>query len=98
MLLLIQGRRLLNLPERTFIIIASFSAIVAISLLFKTSQNIQLKERQDRFKQVKNRVFEGLQKEIDIILDELNSLEIFLNRIKTLVYKNLFIFRTSFSN
>lgn len=92
MLLLIQGRQLLNLPVRTFIIIASFSAIVAISLLFKTSQNIQLKERQDRFKQVKNRVFEGLQKEIAIILDELNSLEVFFKSNKNVSLQKFNLF------
>jgi CHASE1-domain containing sensor protein len=77
LLLLSQGRQQLNLPKRTFIIIASFLAIIAIGLLFKISQNVQQSERQETFKQVQNRVLQGIQKEIDITIGELNSLSAF---------------------
>ncbi|MBL4899441.1 MAG: CHASE domain-containing protein [Colwellia sp.] len=77
MLLLTQGRQQLNVPKRTFIIIASFLAIVAIGLLFKISQNMQQHERQDTFNLVKNNVLQDIQQEIDITIDELNSLSAF---------------------
>lgn len=77
LLLLTQGRQQLNLPKRAFIIIASFLAIIAIGLLFKISQNVQQNERKDTFKQVKNRVVQGIQKEIEITIGELNSLSAF---------------------
>lgn len=77
LLLLTQGRQQLNLPKRIFIIIASFLAIIAIGLLFKVSQNVQQHERQNTFKQVKNRVLQGIQKEIDITIGKLNSLSAF---------------------
>jgi CHASE1-domain containing sensor protein len=73
-LLLTQGHQQLNLPKRTFIIIASFFAFVVIGLLFKISQNVQQHERQDTFKQVKTKVIQQIQNEIDITIDELNSL------------------------
>jgi CHASE1-domain containing sensor protein len=77
MLLLIQGRQQLSLPKRTFTIIASLLAFVAIGLLFKVSQEVHQHQRQDTFKQVKNRVIHGIQKEIDMTTDELNSLSAF---------------------
>jgi CHASE1-domain containing sensor protein len=73
-LLLTKGQQKLNLPKRTFIIIASLLAFTAIALLFKISQNVQQHERQDAFEQVKNKVVQKIQKEIDITIEELNSL------------------------
>lgn len=73
-LLLTKGQQKLNLPKRTFIIIASLLAFTAIALLFKISQNVQQHERQDAFDQVKNKVVQQIQKEIDITMEELNSL------------------------
>lgn len=73
-LILTQGQQQLNLPKRSFIIVASFFAFVVIGLLFKISQNVQQHERQDTFKQVKTKVLQRIQKEIDITIDELNSL------------------------
>lgn len=77
LLLLIQGRLQLNLPKRTFIIIASFLAFVAIGLLFKISQDVHQHQRQDAFKLAKNNVLQGIQKETDIAIGELNSLSAF---------------------
>ena len=77
MMLLTQGQQQLNLPKRTFIIVTSLLAVIAIGLLFKISQNVQQHERQDTFINVKNNVLNGLQKEIDITLDKLNSLSAF---------------------
>jgi CHASE1-domain containing sensor protein len=76
-LLLTQGKQQLNLPKRTFIIIASFLAVVAIGLLFKISQNVQLHERQNTFKQVKNNILQIIEKEIDVTINELISLSAF---------------------
>lgn len=84
MILLTQGRQQLSLPKRTFIIIASFLAVVAIGLLFKISQNVQQHERQDIFTQVKSNVLQGIQKEIDITIDELNSLSAFFKASKSI--------------
>jgi len=77
MMLLTQGQQQLNLPKRTFIIVTSLLAVIAIGLLFKISQNLQQHERQDTFINVKNNVLNGLQKEVDITLDKLNSLSAF---------------------
>jgi CHASE1-domain containing sensor protein len=74
MLLLIKGRQELSLPKRTFTIIASFLAFIAIGLLFKISQDVHQHQRQDTFNKVKNRVTSSIQKEIDITIDKLNSL------------------------
>ena len=82
MFLLTRGRQQLNLPKRTFIITASFLAVVAIGLLFKISQNIQQYQRQATFNQVKMNVLQGIQKEIDITIDELNSLSAFFRASK----------------
>ncbi|WP_114325273.1 CHASE domain-containing protein [Candidatus Colwellia aromaticivorans] len=83
MILLTQGQQQLNLPKRTFIIIASFLAVFAIGLLFKISQNVQQHERHNTFKQVKNNVLKGIQKEIDITINDLNSLSAFFKASKT---------------
>ncbi|NQY86503.1 MAG: CHASE domain-containing protein [Colwellia sp.] len=82
MLLLTQGRQQLSLPKRTFIIIASTLAFVAIGLLIKISQNVQQHQRQDTFHQIKNNVLQGIQKEIDITIDEINSLSAFFKASK----------------
>jgi len=78
MMLLTRGQQQLNLPKRTFIIITSLLAVIAIGLLFKISQNIQQHERQDTFMKVKSNVLNGLQKEIETTLDKLNSLSAFI--------------------
>jgi len=102
LLLLTQGGQQLNLPKRTFIIIASFLAFVAIGLLFKISQDVHQHQRQDTFKQAKNNVLQGIQKEIDTTLSELNSLSAFFkaNKDVNLLKFNLFskqIFKTQSS-
>lgn len=90
--LLTQGRQQLSLPKRTFIIIASFLAFVAIGLLFKISKDVQQHERQDIFKQAKNKVLQEIKKEIEITIDELNNLSAFFKASKNvdLLSFNLF--------
>jgi CHASE1-domain containing sensor protein len=83
MLLLTQGRQQLSLPKRTFIIIASTLVFVGIGLLIKISQNVQQHQRQDTFKQIKNNVLQGVQKEIDLTITDLNSLSAFFKASKT---------------
>lgn len=73
-LLLTKGQQQINLPKRTFIILASLFAFVVFGSLFKISQNVQQHERQDAFKKVKTKVIQKIQKEIDITITELNSL------------------------
>ncbi|PHR83197.1 MAG: histidine kinase [Colwellia sp.] len=82
LLLLTKDQQKLSFPKRAFIIIASFLAFTAIGLLFKISQDVQQHERQDIFKQVKNRVLQGIQNEIDITTNELNSLSAFFKASK----------------
>lgn len=73
-MLLTQGRQQLDLTKRIFTIVASLLVVVAIGSLFKISQNVQLSERQNIFKEVKNNVLQAIHKEIDITVDSLNSL------------------------
>lgn len=82
MLLLTKSRQQLTLQKRTFIFIASFLAFIAIGVLFKISQNIQLHERQDNFEKVKNRVIQKIQNEINLTIDGLNSLSAFFRASK----------------
>lgn len=91
-LLLTQGSQQLNLPKRIFIIISSILAFIAIGLLFKLSQNFQQHERFDAFTQVQSRILQGIRKEIDITISELNSLSAFMQANENVNSKNFKVF------
>ncbi len=91
-LLLIKGAQQLNLPKRIFIIISSILAFIAIGLLFKLSQNFQQHERFDAFTQVKSRIIQGIKKEIDTTISELNSLSAFIKATENVKSKNFEFF------
>lgn len=92
MLLLTQGEQQLNLFKRTFIIIASFLAVVAIGLLFTIFQNVQQHERQDIFTQAKHDVIQGIHREIKITVDKLNSLSAFFKARKNITSDEFSVF------
>lgn len=78
LLLLTQKRQQLKPSKRFFIIFASSLAFIAIGLLFKISQNVQLYHREDMFKQVKSDVAQTIKQEVALVADELNSLSAFI--------------------
>ena len=78
LLLLYQGPHQLNSSKRFFTLVASLLAMIAIGLLFNISQNVQQYQRLDAFNQVKNKVLQDVQQEVDNTFDKLNSLSAFL--------------------
>lgn len=72
--LLTQRRQPLAGSKRFFIIVASSLAFVAISLLFKISQDVQSHDRQYMFSQVKNIIQHSINNEMSLVVDKLISL------------------------
>lgn len=74
LLLLYQGKDQLKSSKRFFILVASLLAIIAIALLFSISQTVQQYQRQDSFEQVKHRILQEIQQEVENTTDKLISL------------------------
>jgi len=77
--LLAQQKQQLSASKRLFITLASFLAFITIGLLYKTSQNIQLRDRQDMFTQVKHEVKQTIEQEVERVVSEVNSLSAFIS-------------------
>lgn len=78
LLLLTQKRQQLTASKRFFIIFVSSLAFVAIGLLFKISQNVQLHNRYDMFEQVKTNIRQTIKQDVFLVTDKLNSLSAFI--------------------
>jgi len=73
-LLLTEKQQQLALSKRLLIIGASSLAFVALSVLFKIAQNIQLDNRYNTFSHIENEVKRSIQEEVALITSEINSL------------------------
>ncbi len=78
LLLLIQKPQQLSPLKRFFITFASSLAFIAIGLLFKVSQTVQLHERQNMFMQMKADIRQAVEQEIALAVSKLNSLSAFI--------------------
>jgi len=82
LLLLIKKPQQLTPSKRFFIIFASSLAFIAIGLLFKISQTVQLHERQNMFMQMKGDIKQAIEQEIALAVSKLNSLSAFIKASK----------------
>jgi CHASE1-domain containing sensor protein len=92
LLLLTQKRQQLSSSKRLFIIFSSSLAFIAIGLLFKISQNIQLHSRDDMFVQVKQEVEEAIRKEMTIATDAITSLSALMKTNEEVSLKEFNVF------
>lgn len=82
LLLLIQKPQQLTALKRFFIIFVSSLAFIAIGLLFKVSQTVQLHERQNMFMQMKADISQAIEQEVALAVSKLNSLSAFIKASK----------------